>query len=135
MNNHKQSVNWSDDSSSEDNDDVTVGNQPNRDFPPSDEEDDNNSEEEYDMDNIRQLTINNCKSNLWTDIFKPEDKVEKKPSNILTPKTSNLINNIKDLQIYEKRKFNPRLPPPDKYKKYNSSNGYKINKNEFPTLK
>jgi hypothetical protein len=139
MSNQKQNTDWSDDDSSSedyDNQDLsTIGSQPNRDFPPSD--DDESGEEDYDMDNIRAVMANHSKVNTWSDIFKNNDVIDnKKPNNISKPKISNSINNnIKNLQTYEKRKFNPRLPPPDKYKKYNSSYGYKINNNEFPILK
>ncbi len=129
MNNHMQSVNWSDDdnSSDEENQIDSIGEQPNRDFPISDDE--NDEEEEYDMDSIIQLTLS--KSNKWTDLF---NKKEPDIKNI-KPKINNSINNnIKNLSIYEKRKFNPRLPPPDKYKKNGLINEYKHNDNEFPIL-
>ncbi len=131
MNNQKQSVNWSDDESS--NEEDNIGEQPSRDFPPSDNEEE--EEEEYDMDEIRKLTVN--QHNTWSDIFKNEQKDTSKLniSNKNIFKSSSSINTIKNLQTYEKRKFNPRLPPPDKYKKNNSSNNYRLNKNEFPILK
>jgi hypothetical protein len=137
MNNHTQNVNWSDDDSSGDDNeyqDSTVGSQPNRDFPPSDDENES-EEEEYDMDSIRQKMIDHS---TWADMFKTDDMIKTKESknpNILKSKTSSSINNIKNLPTYEKRKFNPKLPAPDKYKKNYLSNGYKINKNEFPSLK
>lgn len=138
MNNDTQNVNWSDDDSS--NEDDNVGEQPNRDFPPSDDEEE--LDDEYDMDEIRQLTIRQSalnQSNTWAGMFKNEHK-EPTKLNILNKNVSRhkipcSINNIKNLQTYEKRKFNPRLPPPDKYKKHNSSTNYKLNQNEFPTLK
>ncbi len=131
---NKQNVDWSDDDSS--NEEDNIGEQPNRDFPPSDNEEDI-EEEDYDMDEIRQLTIN--QSNTWADIFKETSKSNGLNTNVLNinvskPKVSSSINNIKNFHTYEKRKFNPRLPPPDKYKKF-TSNNYKLNKNEFPILK
>jgi hypothetical protein len=135
---NKQSGDWSDDDSS--NEEDNIGEQPNRDFPPSEDEDEEDVEE-YDMEEIRQLTMNQY--NTWTDIFKSEQKDTSKTNvlnkivsnNVSKPKIQSSINNIKNLQTYEKRKFNPRLPSPDKYKKNNSSNSYKLNRNEFPTLK
>jgi hypothetical protein len=137
MNN--QSVNWSDDDSSseEDTQNLTLGIQPNRDFPPSDEENES-YEEDYDMDSIRQLTIINSKPNTWADMFSDKEKETKKQP-ISKPNNNNNIHNIHNIlmknKAYEKRKFNPRLPPPEKYKKSSLTNNYKINENEFPTLK
>ncbi len=100
--------NWSDDEDDDENNETDILNQPNRDFPPSEEEDE--EDEDYDMDSIRQLTLS--KTTSWSDVI-----TKKEPSKI-----QNNINykNIKKnilLPKYEKRKFNPRLPPPDKYKK------------------
>ncbi len=135
--NQTQNVNWSDDDSSSEDEfsKSTLGAQPNRDFPPSDEENES-EDEDYDMDSIRQLTISNSKPNTWADMFSNNEK-DTKTQNISKPKNS--INNIKKFTehktTYEKRKFNPRLPAPDKYKKSSLSNNYKINDYEFPILK
>ena len=114
--------NWSDD---EDNNEELI--QPDRDFPPSEDENDE-EEEEYDMESIRQLTISKSNTS-WADIF---NKSDNKTDNKLNKEHSSLSKNKKNIlniftPQYEKRKFNPRLPPPDKYKK--------INENEFPKLK
>jgi hypothetical protein len=115
------SNNWSDDENENDNDEELL--QPNRDFPISDEEEE---EEEYDMYELSQLTINNQMSyNLKDDknkkIKKPEYKNENK-KHVLNIKKNN-----------EKRKFNPRLPPPQKYNKTHNIN-FKLNSNDFPSL-
>ncbi len=130
--------NWSDDEDSQ-SDDINNDfmEQPNRDFPPSDEELEE-EDEEYDMDNIIKLTLS--KSNTWADMFnkkEPEIKNLKSKSNISANNLANNLanNNIKNLPKYEKRKFNPRLPPPDKYNKYGLSNNYKHYNNDFPILK
>ncbi len=102
---------WSDDENN--NEEELI--QPDRDFPISDNEEE---EDEYDMYELSQLTI---KNNTKDDLF--EKKIENKKSiNINKKKDTKLKLNdlfIKKENINEKRKFNPRLPPPDKYiKKY-----------------
>jgi hypothetical protein len=104
---------WSDD---EDNNEEELI-QPDRDFPISDEEEE---EDEYDMYELSQLTV---KNNAIDDLF--EKKIENK--NIIinnTNKKQDVKLKFSDLFIKknntnEKRKFNPRLPPPDKYCKKN----------------
>ncbi len=109
---------WSDD------EDETVQElaQPNRDMPISSEEE----EEEYDMEEIRNLTIKK-ETTMWNDIVKQETNKNN------TIKKS--IPEIKKFQIepkkYEKRKFNPRLPPPNKNR---FNNNFKFNENDFPSL-
>ncbi len=111
---------WSDD---EDENVEAELSQPNRDMPMSSEEED---EEDYDMEEIRNLTLKK-QSTMWNDIVKKDTKVN--------------INNIKpiveikktivEVKKYEKRKFNPRLPPPSKNR---SNNNFKFNENDFPSL-
>ncbi len=109
---------WSDD---EDNNDEELV-QPDRDFPISD----NEEEDEYDMYELSKLTIKNKTTD---DLFSKQDNVninnKKIFSDLFSKKKDNININKKifsDLfskknNINEKRKFNPRLPPPDKYKK------------------
>ena len=87
--------------------------QPDREFPISDEEEE---EDEYDMYELSQLTI---KTDITNDLFnkKNDDKKiinnNKKENNNNKKMFSELF--IKKNNINEKRKFNPRLPPPNKY--------------------
>lgn len=109
---------WSDDDDEVEQAELS---QPNRDMPISSEE-----EEDYDMEEIRNLTLKK-QTNMWNDIVKQEpnkNNIIKKP-----------VQQIKIIQNepkkYEKRKFNPRLPPPGKNK---SNNNFKFNENDFPSL-
>ncbi len=110
---------WSDE---EDNDEIELV-QPSRDMPESEDEE----EEDYDMDTIRRMTT---KATSWSDIIKdtPKNNIKSTPivceKKILIPKKN----------IIEKRKFNPRLPPPDKYNKLKMNNEFKFNDKDFPTL-
>jgi hypothetical protein len=95
--------------------------QPNRDLPVSSEEED----EDYDMEEIRNLTLKK-QTNMWNEIVKQEPN----KSNVIK-KPIQVKNVYTEPKKYEKRKFNPRLPPPNK-NKYN--NNFKFNENDFPSL-
>ena len=122
---------WSDDDNSQEEVELS---QPNRDFPISDNDEDS-EEEEYDMYELSKLTVNNSMAD---NLFKKEDKPINNINNInkeskVPPK---IQLNIKNEQIVKpKRKFNPRLPPPNKYNKYNNNFNIKLNSNDFPSLK
>jgi hypothetical protein len=113
---------WSDEDNSEEEIELV---QPNRDFPIS--EDEENEEEEYDMYELTQLTINKQTSN---DLFNIK---EEKPIETIIKKEIKIQNVVKKEIKYTKRKFNPRLPPPDKYKRKND-NKFVLNLNDFPIL-
>ena len=103
---------WSDDEN--DNEEELI--QPERDFPISDEEEE---DDEYDMYELSQLTI---KTDITNDLFNKKDDNNKIINNKKKENNNKKIFSdlfIKKNNINEKRKFNPRLPPPDKYKKYN----------------
>jgi hypothetical protein len=125
---------WSETESSEEENELV---QPNRDFPISSEEE-NNSEEEYEDEefNIFELAQKTLKNNS-DDFFNKEtkDTNESKHKEIKDKqaKPSKMII-IEEKKII-KRKFNPRLPPPNKYNKniINKFNN-KINLKDFPTL-
>ena len=106
---------WSDD------EDDAVLEQPNRDMPISDDEEE---EEEYDMEEIRNLTLKK-QTTMWNDIVKQETI---KSNNKSIPE---IKKKIVEEKKYEKRKFNPRLPPPSKNR---SNNNFKFNQNDFPSL-
>jgi hypothetical protein len=83
-----------------------VSTQPSRDMPPSESEDDT------DYMHIISKTI---KTNNF-------DLCEKPKPNTITKKENKKQKNIIKLNLFTEqtkieRKFNPRLPPPDKYKK------------------
>jgi hypothetical protein len=121
---------WSDDENdNNENEEELV--QPNRDFPISDEEE----EDDYDMYELSKLTINKQISYDFKE--SKNEKIEEIKSNE-NKRNSNKkvilnIKNIKNNNVNEKRKFNPRLPPPQKYKNNNKFN-FKFNSNDFPTL-
>ena len=117
--------NWSD---SESNDEENELVQPNRDFPISDEEEVEVEDEEFDIYELAQKTLKN-KSD---DFFKQEDK--KQPLNINNKPIIKCINKDTPILIKEKRKFNPRLPPPNKYNKSYDNKKFNFNLNDFPTL-
>jgi hypothetical protein len=108
---------WSDD------EEEVVLDQPNRDMPISSEEEE---EEEYDMEEIRNLTLK-TQNTMWNDIVKKDTHIITKPLSNKLVKKEPVIE-----KIYEKRKFNPRLPPPTKHK---SHNNIIFNNTEFPKLK
>ncbi len=112
---------WSDD---EDEDVQAELLQPNRDMPISSEEE----EEDYDMEEIRNLTLKK-ETTMWNDIVKKETKV----NNIIdiSKPIIEIKKTIFEVKKYEKRKFNPRLPPPNKNR---SNNNFKFNENDFPSL-
>ncbi len=103
---------WSDDENN--NDEELI--QPDRNFPISDEEE----EDEYDMYELSKLTIKNKTTD---DLFNKNKIIDIKKIPEKTPEKKSINNKIfsdlfiKKNNINEKRKFNPRLPPPDKYKK------------------
>jgi hypothetical protein len=120
---------WSDTESSDEDVELV---QPNRDFPISDED---NSEEEYedeefDMYELAQKTTNNI--NMTDDFFVKE---EKKVIDKLVPSVISVtqVTHISTNKPLVKRKFNPRLPPPNKYNKKND-NRFNLNLKDFPTL-
>jgi hypothetical protein len=119
---------WSDD---DNNDEEIELSQPNRDFPISDNEEES-EEEEYDMYELAKLTAN---KSMADDLFKKEDKTIKDSIKepLKLPQKTQL--NIKTEQLVkQKRKFNPRLPPPNKYNKRNNNLNIKLNLSDFPSL-
>ena len=119
--------NWSDSESSDEENELV---QPNRDFPISDEEEseDEIEDEEFDTYELAQKTL----KNKVDDFFKQEDK--KQPININNKPINKIINKEVPILIKEKRKFNPRLPPPNKYNKSYDNKKFNFNLNDFPTL-
>jgi hypothetical protein len=101
---------WSDD---EDDNEVEELVQPSRDFPISDN--DEEEEEEYDMYELSRMTINKQQDDFFQ-INKISNKISNKPSEKTEPKKNKKINIvlIKNENKNQKRKFNPRLPPPKK---------------------
>ncbi len=105
---------WSDD---EDNNEVEELTQPSRDFPISDN--DEEEEEEYDMYELSRMTINKHQDDFF-ETNKTSNKTSNKIAEKNEPKNNKkinlfLINNeINNETKNEKRKFNPRLPPPNK---------------------
>jgi hypothetical protein len=89
-------MNWSDD-------ETNIMTQPLRDMPESDSE-----EDEYIQHIITKVPQYNT-IDISNDKKKKKIKEKKQNKNILTDMFKKPENNI--------RKFNPRLPPPDKYKK------------------
>ena len=124
---------WSDDEDNIDNNVELI--QPSRDFPISDEE--NEEEDEYDMYELTKLTMNNTSDDLFQTKL---DKSEKK-NKIKEVKIDKNINmntfiwnkEVKKTERKEIRKFNPRLPPPDKYNKKNKSY-LNFSLKDFPSL-
>ncbi len=118
---------WSDTESSDEDVELI---QPNRDFPISDEENSEEYEdEEFDMYELAKKTANNMTDDFFV---KEEKKVIDKPLQVsfISPKISEPKQEYKQLV---KRKFNPRLPPPNKYNKIND-NKFNLNLKDFPTL-
>ncbi len=118
---------WSDTESSDEEVELV---QPNRDFPISDEENSEEYEdEEFDMYELAKKTTNNMTDDFFV---KEEKKIIDKPSQVsfVSPKISETIQETKS---FVKRKFNPRLPPPNKYNKIND-NKFNLNLKDFPTL-
>ncbi len=127
---------WSDTESSDEENELI---QPNRDFPISSEEDfekeldeelEEFEDEEFDICDLAKKTVN---TNMTDDLFiKEEKKVIDKPINkqVIKPTTQNIETIIKPKG---KRKFNPRLPPPNKYNKI-TDNKFNLNLNDFPAL-
>jgi hypothetical protein len=111
---------------SDDEDEAVELSQPNRDMPISSEDDE---EEEYDMEEIRNLTLKK-ENTMWNDIVKQDfnsNKIKSTPVKHVPEIKKNIIQEKK----YEKRKFNPRLPPPNKNR---FNNHFKLNENDFPSL-
>ena len=128
---------WSDTESSDDENELI---QPNRDFPISSEEEldedldgdleEEFEDEEFDICDLAKKTVN---TNMTDDLFiKEEKKIVDKPLNkqVIKPTTQKTETIIKPKG---KRKFNPRLPPPNKYNKIND-NKFNLNLNDFPAL-
>jgi hypothetical protein len=125
---------WSDDEDNEDNDNnELILIQPSRDFPISNEENENEEEYEYDMYELTKLTMNNTSDDLFnTNLVKNkkdfnEHKIENKKEKVIN---SILDKIVKKINV---RKFNPRLPPPNKYKK-NYKNNFNLDIKDFPSL-
>jgi hypothetical protein len=117
--------NWSDD---EDSSEVEELVQPSRDFPISD--DNEEEEDEYAMYELRKLTMNKTSD----DLFSNNVVKNKKENNIKKEKIITSIWNNEDKEIKKTvRKFNPRLPPPNKYNK-NNKNNFNLNMKDFPSL-
>ena len=99
---------WSED---EDNNEEELI-QPDREFPISDEEEE---DDEYNMYELSQLTI---KTDNTFDLFNKKDDNNKIINNKKKENNNKKIFSdlfIKKNNINEKRRFNPRLPPPNKY--------------------
>ena len=139
---------------SDDNEDLDVPEQPDRDFPISDEE--SESEDEEYRRFILQKPINsesidysNCKKKSPTQkkrkekipkqkiLFSSPNEPEKEKKNTWVSKRMEQ-RKINDGKVQtSKRRFNPRLPPPktkEKNIKKNIDNSYCINDQDFPDL-
>ncbi len=117
---------WSDDENIQEDEELV---QPSRDFPISDNDDE--EEEEYDMYELAKLTI---KNKTVDEFFEVKEKIKNPEKN--NSKNKNVIKQNEIKKPIEKkgiRKFNPRLPPPDKYNKTNK-NSFNFNINDFPSL-
>jgi len=121
---------WSDDEDNNTNEEEELI-QPSRDFPPSD--DNEEEEDEYDMYELTKLTMNKTSDDLFiNNSVKKETNDNKKE--VKKEKTVNSVwNNNKDIKKSNVRKFNPRLPPPNKYNK-NNKNNFNLDMKDFPTL-
>jgi hypothetical protein len=124
---------WSDDEDNNDIDNNVELVQPSRDFPISDEE--NEEEDEYDMYELSKLTINKTISD---DFFQAKPNIEVKKEikkEVKTEKKTNTSIFIwnKEVKKVETRKFNPRLPPPEKYNK-NNKRFLNFSSKDFPSL-
>jgi hypothetical protein len=124
---------WSDDENSDYEEDGNIMQQPNRDFPPSESEGEEEDDEgEYDMDYIRTKTCASDSMSWSNALMKDIPKQTIKPPLVVVSKVIQHTQNI-----YKKREFNPRLPPPEKYNKFrNNTKDFKLNLNhvDFPTL-
>ena len=127
---------WSDD---EENDEVDNEEliQPSRDFPPSDEDNEEGEEEyDYDMYELTKLTMNKTSDDLFiTDSVKNKQTIDINNDTKKEVKIHKVVNSIWDKEVKKStiRKFNPRLPPPNKYNKHNKNN-FNLNINDFPSL-
>ena len=124
---------WSETESSDDENELI---QPNRDFPISSDSEAEDGEVEYEDEvfDISELVKKTINKNMADDFFVKEEKKKVKPIKN-EPKIE--IKNDQQIEIKtkEKRKFNPRLPPPNKYNKNNANNNkFNFNLNDFPTL-
>ncbi len=105
----------------------------NQEWSDTESSDEENSEEyedeEFDMYELAKKTANNMTDDFFV---KEEKKVIDKPLQVsfISPKISEPKQEYKQLV---KRKFNPRLPPPNKYNKIND-NKFNLNLKDFPTL-
>ncbi len=106
---------WSDD---ENDNDVEELVQPSRDFPISENEEEN-EEDDYDMYELSRMTINKHDDDLFQSnkSNKIEKTVKKSIDKLPTNNKKKNLFLIKKENINQKRKFSPRLPPPEKYKK------------------
>ncbi len=126
---------WSDDEDNniEEEDELI---QPSRDFPPSDEENEENDNQdyEYDMFELTKLTMNKTSDDLFIKSSVEKDN-KKEVKEVKKEKTVNSIwnNEYKEVKKSTVRKFNPRLPPPNKYNRNNKSN-FNLDVKDFPTL-
>jgi hypothetical protein len=127
---------WSDTESSDEENELV---QPNRDFPISEDEEElaedldgdleEFEDEEFDICDLAKKIVN---TNMTDDLFiKEEKKIVDKPINkqVIKPTTQK----TETIKPKGKRKFNPRLPPPNKYNKIND-NKFNFNLNDFPAL-
>ncbi len=101
---------WSDD---ENDNEVEELVQPSRDFPISDN--DEEEEDEYDMYELSRMTINKHQDDFFQ-INKTSNKTSNKIVEKTEPKNTKKTNFffITNENKNQKRKFNPRLPPPKK---------------------
>ena len=124
---------WSDDEDNEEVDNEELI-QPSRDFPPSDEESEEGEEDyDYDMCELTKLTMNKTSDDLF---IGNSVKIKKETNEIKGDiKKEKKVNSIWDKEVKKStiRKFNPRLPPPNKYNKHNK-NSFNLNIKDFPSL-
>ena len=102
--------------------------QPDRNFDMVDSDKESDEEDDYDMSELVKMTAN---SKTWSDILVNKNDIKNtiKKNNI----KNTIKNNIKKNELFSStikiRQFNPRYPPPDKYKKH-----FKLTINDFPAL-
>lgn len=96
-------MNWSDDENNRNN----IMAQPSRDMP--------ESESEHD-EQLYNIIIKTSKNNSFIETKDNNNEVKKQQKKIKQSNKKILSDLFKNNQTIE-RKFNPRLPPPDKYKK------------------
>lgn len=126
---------WSDDEDNEDNEEIENDEliQPSRDFPPNDEDNEEDDEYDYNMYELTKLTMNKTSDDLF---ITNSAKNKKEPNDIKEDiQKHKTINSIWDKGVKKSniRKFNPRLPPPNKYNK-NNKNNFNLDIKDFPSL-